>query len=85
MWSLGNEWNYNGLYVDLPHAECIERIDAAARRHVATTTKSPKRGLPIAPNDFLSRQRVDGAASLTMALVTASLSRAPARGPLAAQ
>jgi len=32
MWSLGNEWNYNGLYVDLPHAECIERIDAAARR-----------------------------------------------------
>jgi hypothetical protein len=30
-WSLGNEWNYNGLYVDLPHAEALARINEAAR------------------------------------------------------
>lgn len=30
-WSLGNEWNYNGLYVDLDHAESLARINEAAR------------------------------------------------------
>ena len=33
-----------------PRVATSEAFDAAARRHVATTTKSPKRGLPIAPN-----------------------------------
>jgi hypothetical protein len=31
LWSLGNEWNYNGLYVDLPFAEALARINEAAR------------------------------------------------------
>ncbi len=26
MWLVGNEWNYNGLYVDLSHAESLQRI-----------------------------------------------------------
>ena len=30
MWVLGNEWNYNGLYVDLPHAEALARLNDAA-------------------------------------------------------
>lgn len=30
MWVLGNEWNYNGLYVDLPHAQALARLNEAA-------------------------------------------------------
>jgi hypothetical protein len=30
MWVLGNEWNYNGLYVDHPHEEAMSRINSAA-------------------------------------------------------
>ncbi|AUX21571.1 uncharacterized protein SOCEGT47_020570 [Sorangium cellulosum] len=39
MWVIGNEWNYNGLYVDLPHAEALARLNevAAAIRAVDTT------------------------------------------------
>lgn len=29
-WIIGNEWNYNGLYVDLPHAEALARLNEAA-------------------------------------------------------
>jgi hypothetical protein len=31
MWVLGNEWNYNGLYVDHSHEESMNRINEAAR------------------------------------------------------
>jgi len=30
MWVVGNEWNYNGLYVDLPLAEARARLNEAA-------------------------------------------------------
>lgn len=30
MWVLGNEWNYNGLYVDQSHEESMSRINQAA-------------------------------------------------------
>lgn len=29
-WVLGNEWNYNGLYTDLSHADSLARINEAA-------------------------------------------------------
>jgi hypothetical protein len=29
-WVLGNEWNYNGLYVDLSHADALARLNEAA-------------------------------------------------------
>lgn len=29
-WSLGNEWNYNGLYVGLSHADSLARLNEAA-------------------------------------------------------
>lgn len=39
MWVLGNEWNYNGLYVDLPHDETLQRInDAAAQVRMVDTS-----------------------------------------------
>ena len=31
MWSLGNEWNYNGLYVGVPHDEALARLNEGAR------------------------------------------------------
>ena len=30
MWALGNEWNYNGLYVGKTEGECVELIKVAA-------------------------------------------------------
>lgn len=30
MWTLGNEWNYNGLYVGLSHEESLRRLNQAA-------------------------------------------------------
>jgi hypothetical protein len=30
-WALGNEWNYNGLYVDLPLSESLALVNEAAR------------------------------------------------------
>jgi len=30
MWSIGNEWNYNGIYVGLSHGESIARINQVA-------------------------------------------------------
>jgi len=31
MWSIGNEWNYNGLYVHMGYNECIARIKQVAQ------------------------------------------------------
>jgi hypothetical protein len=30
MWIVGNEWNYNGLYVDLPQDQALARLNEAA-------------------------------------------------------
>lgn len=32
MWSVGNEWNYNGLYADLDFNASVARVNAVARR-----------------------------------------------------
>jgi hypothetical protein len=32
MWVLGNEWNYNGLYVGMSHADSLARLNEAAAR-----------------------------------------------------
>jgi hypothetical protein len=40
MWSLGNEWNYNGLYADFSFNECVSRInDVAALVKAADPTR----------------------------------------------
>ncbi|CAE8588553.1 unnamed protein product [Polarella glacialis] len=31
MWTIGNEWNYNGLYVGMNRAQCLARIGEIAR------------------------------------------------------
>jgi hypothetical protein len=41
-WVIGNEWNYNGLYVDLPHAEALARLN-----EVATLIRAADTGHPI--------------------------------------
>ena len=30
MWLLGNEWNYNGLYAGMTHAESLTRLNEVA-------------------------------------------------------
>ncbi len=41
MWVLGNEWNYNGLYVDLSHEESVARLNEVAALVKATDTTHP--------------------------------------------
>jgi hypothetical protein len=40
-WVLGNEWNYNGLYVDLSHSESLARLNEAAALIRAEDTRHP--------------------------------------------
>ena len=40
-WVLGNEWNYNGLYVDLSHAESLARVNEAAALVKAADSSRP--------------------------------------------
>jgi hypothetical protein len=40
-WVLGNEWNYNGLYVDLSHADSLARLNEAAALVRAADTSHP--------------------------------------------
>ena len=40
-WVLGNEWNYNGLYTDLSHADSLARINEAAALVKAADTAHP--------------------------------------------
>lgn len=41
MWVIGNEWNYNGLYINLPHAEAMARVNAVAAAIRAVDTTHP--------------------------------------------
>jgi len=41
MWALGNEWNYNGLYTNLSHADSLARINEAAALVEAADTAHP--------------------------------------------
>jgi hypothetical protein len=40
-WVLGNEWNYNGLYTDLSHADSLARINEAAALVKAADSAHP--------------------------------------------
>jgi hypothetical protein len=40
-WVLGNEWNYNGLYTSLSHADALARINEAAALVKAADTAHP--------------------------------------------
>jgi hypothetical protein len=40
-WVLGNEWNYNGLYTSLSHADSLARINEAAALVKAADTTHP--------------------------------------------
>jgi len=41
MWVLGNEWNYNGLYVGSSHADSLARLNEAAARILAIDDTHP--------------------------------------------
>ena len=41
MWVLGNEWNYNGLYVGLSHAQARDALNEAAARIRALDAEHP--------------------------------------------
>jgi hypothetical protein len=41
MWSLGNEWNYNGLYIDLPLQQSQARINEVAALIKSLDTRHP--------------------------------------------
>ena len=41
MWTLGNEWNYNGLYVGKSHAESLAALNEAAARIRAIDDRHP--------------------------------------------
>ena len=43
MWVIGNEWNYNGLYSGLNHAQAVQRIADVAR-----AVKNADRSRPVA-------------------------------------
>jgi hypothetical protein len=43
MWLIGNEWNYNGLYVDLPQDQVVSRLN-----EVATLIRAADPSHPIA-------------------------------------
>lgn len=39
MWAIGNEWNYNGIYVDMAHHEALARLNIVAA-HIKKTDPS---------------------------------------------
>jgi hypothetical protein len=41
MWVLGNEWNYNGLYVGMSHADALAALNEAAARIRALDDEHP--------------------------------------------
>ncbi|MCY1022572.1 glycoside hydrolase family 2 TIM barrel-domain containing protein [Pyxidicoccus sp. MSG2] len=41
MWSLGNEWNYNGLYTDLPFSDSMARLNQIAAAIKRLDSKHP--------------------------------------------
>jgi hypothetical protein len=41
MWAVGNEWNYNGLYVGLSHADALARLNEVVRLIKAEDSEHP--------------------------------------------